>query len=275
MDNPTELLVKSGISLAQSEPISNSRRRSPASPSTRTRASSSGITMRTTLRSAADSATKPKLTGPVPFICQICFDDSQTESLSLSCGHKFCTECWSFYLKSKIREEGESSIGCMATNCTLIAPDSFIESTLENDEDTVKRHRGLIVRHYVGHNPALKFCPYPSCTYTVSCPVASSKSALTTIVPTVHCGASQNHVFCFGCTVDSDHRPVICDVAKLWLKKCQDDSETANWIKSNTKECSKCQSTIEKNGGCKYVRIHLYYHCVNDSHLKSHDMQEV
>ncbi|KAJ8454835.1 hypothetical protein ONZ51_g12797 [Trametes cubensis] len=39
----------------------------------------------------------------------------------------------------------------------------------------------------------------------------------------------------------------------MWLKKCQDDSETANWIKSNTKECSKCQSTIEKNGGCNHM----------------------
>lgn len=65
--------------------------------------------------------------------------------------------------------------------------------------------------------------------------------------------AGKEHRFCFGCNVDSDHRPVICGVARMWLKKCQDDSETANWIKSNTKECSNCQSTIEKNGGCKYV----------------------
>jgi ariadne-1 len=39
----------------------------------------------------------------------------------------------------------------------------------------------------------------------------------------------------------------------MWLRKCADDSETANWIKTNTKECSKCNSTIEKNGGCKCV----------------------
>jgi len=46
---------------------------------------------------------------------------------------------------------------------------------------------------------------------------------------------------------------VICSVSKMWLKKCADDSETANWIKSNTKECPKCQSTIEKNGGCNHM----------------------
>jgi len=76
---------------------------------------------------------------------------------------------------------------------------------------------------------------------------------LATVVPTVSCGASATHKFCFGCAIDGDHRPVICNVAKMWLKKCRDDSETANWIKSNTKECSKCQSTIEKNGGCNHM----------------------
>ena len=65
-----------------------------------------------------------------------------------------------------------------------------------------------------------------------------------------------------------------------WLKKCADDSEvgqyvclyvyvctclrgghsslslssqTANWMQANTKECPKCKSTIEKNGGCNHM----------------------
>ena len=27
----------------------------------------------------------------------------------------------------------------------------------------------------------------------------------------------------------------------MWLKKCEDDSETANWINANTKDCPKCK----------------------------------
>jgi ariadne-1 len=38
----------------------------------------------------------------------------------------------------------------------------------------------------------------------------------------------------------------VCFLVKKWLKKCQDDSETANWISANTKECTKCNTTIEK-----------------------------
>ncbi|THH10672.1 hypothetical protein EW145_g1168 [Phellinidium pouzarii] len=254
MDNSIELSVKAGVSVVPPPPASSSGRVS----SSRSKSSTSVATKRTTRRSAAESASRSKATPEPPTspeytICQICFDDEQTEMLALSCGHKFCVDCWSTFIRSKIREEGEINVGCMASDCSLIAPDSFLYSALGADKETAKRHKELIVRHYVGCNKNLKFCPYPSCINTVSCPAAASKSALSTFVPTVTCGVSDDHIFCFGCPIEGDHRPIICGVAKLWLKKCQDDSETANWIKSNTKECSKCQSTIEKNGGCNHM----------------------
>lgn len=74
---------------------------------------------------------------------------------------------------------------------------------------------------------------------------------LNQLVPTVvcHCGNDM----CFGCGYAADHRPVLCKIVKLWEKKCADDSETANWLNAHTKECPKCQSTIEKNGGCNHM----------------------
>lgn len=53
--------------------------------------------------------------------------------------------------------------------------------------------------------------------------------------------------------VDEREKPAICVIVKKWLKKCEDDSETANWISAHTKECPRCQSTIEKNGGCNHM----------------------
>ena len=35
--------------------------------------------------------------------------------------------------------------------------------------------------------------------------------------------------------------------------KCQDDSETKNWLTANTKPCPKCGKPVEKNGGCNLV----------------------
>jgi ariadne-1 len=244
MDNADAILVAAGIS---SE--------APKSPDPSRQASARRTTRSATASGAAGSTSSHKSPKPPavaePFVCPICFDDSATETLALACGHAFCTGCWAAYVHSKVRGEGEHSIRCMAEGCSLVAPDVFVKRVLSDDSATFDRFRELLVRHFVACKKELKFCPYPSCTYTVACPAAASKSSLATIVPTVTCGGSSAHRFCFGCDVEGDHRPCICAVARMWLKKCADDSETANWIKSNTKECSKCQSTIEKNGGCK------------------------
>ncbi|KAI0075885.1 hypothetical protein K474DRAFT_1599120 [Panus rudis PR-1116 ss-1] len=253
MDNASAVNTEAGVSPPEKEP-------EPASRSVRSPGQSSA--RRSTRRQNSDHAKSgvskilERVSPPVeegPFVCPICFDDSQAEFRSLTCEHNFCKECWNAYVVSKVRTEAEHWITCMAEGCSLVAPDDFVRDVLADDSQTWERFQELLVRHFVSCNPNLKYCPYPSCTNAVSCPAASTKSALTQIVPIVCCGASDKHKFCFGCPIDSDHRPVICAVAKMWLQKCQDDSETANWIKSNTKECSKCQSTIEKNGGCNHM----------------------
>jgi ariadne-1 len=43
------------------------------------------------------------------------------------------------------------------------------------------------------------------------------------------------------------------DFLIIGLQKCDDDSETSNWIAANTKECPKCNVTIEKDGGCNHM----------------------
>lgn len=258
MDNSSSITALAGIipSEPKSPPIS-----APIRSSTNRSSPLAGGIRRATRRSTAETAAvlatpkvrreMPKSTATVPFVCPICFDDTQTKTLSLSCDHPFCSSCWTAYAVNKIKEEGEITIRCMGESCSLVAPDTFVRSVLEGEDAVKARFHELTIRNFVSSNPNLKYCPYPSCTYTISCPSAAGKLSLTTMVPTVACGASSTHKFCFGCTIDGDHRPVVCGVAKMWLKKCHDDSETANWIKSNTKECAKCQSTIEKNGGCK------------------------
>lgn len=112
--------------------------------------------------------------------------------------------------------------------------------------DATHSYRTLLNRTYVDDNPRMRWCPAPNCEYAIHCAVAAR--SLDIIVPTVQCACG--HVFCFGCTLDGDHRPCCCPIVKRWLQKCKDDSETSNWISANTKECTKCHSTIEKNGGC-------------------------
>lgn len=108
------------------------------------------------------------------------------------------------------------------------------------------RYRTLLNRTYVDDNTSMTWCPAPNCEYAIQCSVP--QRSLDVVLPTVSCVCG--HVFCFGCGLDGDHRPCCCPVVRKWVKKCKDDSETSNWISANTKECTKCHSTIEKNGGC-------------------------
>lgn len=110
------------------------------------------------------------------------------------------------------------------------------------------RYQVLLTRTYVDDLANLKWCPAPNCEYALDCAV--KRQELSKIVPTVACHCK--HQFCFGCTLN-EHQPTPCSLVKMWLKKCEDDSETANWISANTKECPKCASTIEKNGGCNHM----------------------
>jgi ariadne-1 len=238
LEDPDTAAVNSGLVVPAPRPAPE-----PTKPSGK------GLLTRSSRKvpSSAPSSQTSSQTSQEPFECPICCDGDPRKVMALKCGHRFCSECWQAYIQNKIRQEGECNIRCANTDCVLVVPSKFIYDIM--DKGTAERFDWLILRHYVDNMARLKYCPAPECTYTISCPAAASKASLVSQVPSVTC--PEGHTFCFGCSIDSDHRPVVCTVAKLWLKKCQDDSETANWIKTNTKECTKCQSTIEKNGGCK------------------------
>ncbi|KAG8507448.1 E3 ubiquitin-protein ligase ARIH1 [Galemys pyrenaicus] len=98
-------------------------------------------------------------------------------------------------------------------------------------------------------NRLLKWCPAPDCHHVVKVQYPDAKP--------VRCKCGRQ--FCFNCG-ENWHDPVKCKVIiifkqwlKKWIKKCDDDSETSNWIAANTKECPKCHVTIEKDGGCNHM----------------------
>ncbi|KAJ3385839.1 hypothetical protein HDU92_002824 [Lobulomyces angularis] len=186
---------------------------------------------------------RPKLLKINGFCCDICCDDDEDlESLALSCQHRFCINCYQQYLELKIKDEGESrNIQCPGRQCSLKVDEKTVELVVS--EDVFKRYVKLLLRTYVDDKSTIKWCPSPNCEYAVECSV--TKKYLQEIVPTVTCLCGYS--WCFGCSL-SDHQPSICELVKIWLKKCEDDSETANWMNANTKECVKCNSVIEKNG---------------------------
>ncbi|PSR97740.1 hypothetical protein BD289DRAFT_361919 [Coniella lustricola] len=195
-----------------------------------------------------NASESPRLEVIPGFMCDICCEDGDDlETFAIKCGHRYCVDCYRQYLTQKIKEEGEAArIQCPSDGCTRIIDARSLDLLV--GDDLVDRYQQLLNRTYVQDNDTLKWCPAPDCENAVSCAV--KKKELDRIVPTVAC--SCGYRFCFGC-INTDHQPAPCELVKRWLKKCADDSETANWISANTKECPKCNSTIEKNGGCNHM----------------------
>lgn len=190
----------------------------------------------------------PKLQVIPNFMCDICCDDDEgLESFAMKCDHRYCVDCYRQYLTQKIREEGEAArIQCPADGCSKIMDARSLDLLVT--PDLAGRYQTLLNRTYVEDKDVLKWCPAPDCENAVECGI--KKKDLDKVVPTVACNCGYR--FCFGCIL-SDHQPAPCELVKRWLKKCADDSETANWISANTKECPRCNSTIEKNGGCNHM----------------------
>lgn len=65
-----------------------------------------------------------------------------------TCGHTFCVECWSKYLKSKINDEGVGNIPCPAADCDIIVDDELVNG-LVDDIETKDRYRYLTQKCFV------------------------------------------------------------------------------------------------------------------------------
>jgi ariadne-1 len=76
-----------------------------------------------------DSSKQPKFAAVAGFECGICCDDSPgLATLALTCGHRYCKDCYSRYLTQKINEEGESRrIQCLESSCKVIVDEKTIE----------------------------------------------------------------------------------------------------------------------------------------------------
>ncbi|CAL9248361.1 unnamed protein product [Arabidopsis halleri] len=102
----------------------------------------------------------------------------------------------------------------------------------------------FLVESYVEDNNMVKWCPStPHCGNAIRKIKDDSDDE-------VECSCGLQ--FCFSCLSES-HSPCSCLMWKLWKKKCEDESETVNWMTVNTRLCPKCSKPIQKRDGCNHM----------------------
>ena len=176
------------------------------------------------------------------FECSICvFTVNKDEIYEIApCGHSFCLDCWDRYLTLHIAE-GQAYINCPHINCLSLVQEPTVKAIVS--DDTYKKYCQFFMKSFVEDNDKVKWCPAPGCGNAVTSDMIHRGATVQ-----CHCG----YRFCFKCSEEA-HQPATCEQIKLWKKKCQDESETNNWIAANTQECPKCQLPTEKNGGCNHM----------------------
>lgn len=186
--------------------------------------------------------------------CQICRESLRKSRVtSLACAHAFCDTCWSTYLALRI-QEGDTCIRCPQHKCPLNVPEEVVVSLCT--PEIALRFKDFMRKSFVDDSRSATWCPHPGCTLAVDTDTAvgvggDDDGGHGGLGQFVTCGAG--HAFCARCKRPEVHAPAPCDLVRSWQKKCDDDSETMNWLSVHTQDCPQCKSTIEKNGGCNHM----------------------
>lgn len=172
--------------------------------------------------------------------CSICYDDmDEASAIALNCNHSFCKTCYTQHLKTQV-SEGVSCIHatCPQYKCAMAIPQDLFKQLL--DKESYEKYNEYVLSNFVDCHASMRFCPAPDCGCV----------AIGTGVTKVECQCGVP--FCFRCG-EEVHDPADCDQVREWNVKCNNESETANWILANTKKCPKCNTRIEKNQGCNHM----------------------
>ncbi|XP_068335409.1 probable E3 ubiquitin-protein ligase ARI2 [Pyrus communis] len=182
---------------------------------------------------------------PSEVMCGICMDEMPADQVTLmDCGHCFCNECWTEHFIVKINDGQSRRIKCMAHKCNAICDESIIRNLVSaRDPNLAEKFERFLLESYIDDNRMVKWCPsVPHCGNAIR--IEEDELC------EVECACALQ--FCFNCLSEA-HSPCSCQIWKLWCQKCQDESETVNYIAVNTKPCPKCHKLVEKNGGCNLV----------------------
>jgi ariadne-1 len=90
--------------------------------------------------------------------CRICCDNVHGNTgVAAPCGHFFCSECYSMYLRHAV-DEGTNSVrmACPEDKCSTLVPPSLIKRWL-GDANRVLKYEEYCLSHFVSFSKELRY----------------------------------------------------------------------------------------------------------------------
>lgn len=169
-------------------------------------------------------------------LCEICYETKPIDNFySLRhCPHLFCQECLVKYLKQKINSSELLKIQCPA-NCPNELSDEEIKSILSKELPFFEKFKKLKELMLLNQDPNVRWCIRTGCNTVIRNKYNETK---------ITCSKCAQEM-CFKCRL-AWHGSLSCVQAlenelKVYSKKFP------------VKNCPKCKSKIEKNGGCNHM----------------------
>ena len=164
------------------------------------------------------------------------------------CGHGFCRDCWSGYLRVQIREGGGAQVVCAAFECPLRVDDAIPKNLFEEASElgpamSYERWQQIRVAAFVGEADDLAFCPGQDCTCVVKRNGSTWRDR--TIEPLLaNASCTAGHTFCWQCR--SEH--ALSMFALGGVDECVRGTSRAKEAAMSLKSGNK------KRGGARQVR---------------------
>lgn len=174
--------------------------------------------------------------------CSICFDDvNESDFCKLDCGHSYCNDCLTSIIDLGLKEKKTTNLVCPNKNCSKAIDEQSVRKIVKNDKNKLADYAEITTHEWLVQQPNAKHCPTPNCPYVFLNDTQHPQ--------TITCQAC-NKEYCSHCLFLHD-QTLTCEQAE---KNRPGDKQSEEWKQKNTKNCPRCESSIEKDGGCKYVR---------------------
>ncbi|KAF8110491.1 hypothetical protein N665_0083s0053 [Sinapis alba] len=155
-----------------------------------------------------------------------------------------CDNCWKEHFTVKINEGMSKRITCMAHKCNAICEKDVVKKLVY--PKLAEKFDSFLVESYADNSKWVKWCPRT--------PHQGNAIRKEDDGGELEVECSCGHQLCFSCLCEShscgQHSLCSCLMRKLLKKKCEDESETLNWITVHTRMCPKYRKYVHMNDGC-------------------------